>query len=163
MNSSDIKKETKSNLGVQRKPSLHHFSLEYGKVTSDPLGYLHIHKYVKYIFFCRPILLTIIVRKKIHPFKRYKNLSFTCLTSKMSFTGDTKTKKENKQKSIKFVVFYFFIPGLVKGVSCRSILPSCGPLRAWSYIGKKSKNVQARCILLSLHCILKNRVLSNNL
>ena len=108
MNSSDIKKETKSNLGVQRKPSLHHFSLEYGKVTSDPLGYLHIHKYVKYIFFCRPILLTIIVRKKIHPFKRYKNLSFTCLTSKMSFTGDTKTKKENKQKSIKFVVFNIF-------------------------------------------------------
>ena len=29
--------------------------------------------------------------------------------SKMSFTGDTKTKKENKQKSIKFVFFYFFI------------------------------------------------------
>ena len=51
MNSSDIKKETKSNLGVQRKPSLHHFSLEYGKVTTDPLGYQDIHKYVKYIFF----------------------------------------------------------------------------------------------------------------
>ena len=77
----------------------------------------------------------------------------------MSFTGDTKTKKQNKQKSIKFVVFYFFIPGLVKGVSCHSILPSCGPSRAWSYIEKKSKNIQALLMLLSLHCILKNRVL----
>ena len=69
MNSSDIKKETKSNLGVQRKPSLHHFSLEYGKVTTDPLGYLDIHKYVKYIFFLSPYLTYNNSEKKNPPFQ----------------------------------------------------------------------------------------------